>query len=216
MATKKTEELVIEKNDSIAVIAPHPDDECIGAAFVLLRYPSQTDVFVMTNGGYGNKERSVEDEAAVRRGHFKAEMAYVKPRSYEWLGYEDTKLRDYPEAADSIDFSKYTKVFMPWLDSLHPDHRAAADICCAAIRKQNAKPQCFSYEIFAPFRKPTHFVDITDIAEEKRRLIRFHEDQLVQEDVIMSLNAFRAAQLISKPEIIFAECFIEIDAYENS
>ena len=215
MAKKKTEELVIEKNDSIAIIAPHPDDECIGAASVLLRFPSQTDVYVMTDGCRGNNERSIEDETLVRKSQFEAEMAYVKPRSFEWLGYEDTKLKDYPDAADGIDFTKYTKVFMPWNESLHPDHRAAADICCTAIRKQNAKPECFSYEIFAPFRKPTHYADITDIAEEKRRLIRFHEDQKVQEDIIMSLNAFRAAQLISKTEIKYAECFIEVNVSED-
>ena len=170
----------------------------------------------MSDGSHGNKKRSIREESVIRKDQFVAEMAYVKPRSFEWFGYEDTKLKDHYEAAGRIDFTKYSKVFLPWHESLHPDHRATADMCCKAIRTQKAAPECFSYEIFAPFRKPTHYIDITDIIEEKRRLIRFHEDQLDQENVILLLNTFRAAQLISKPEIKFAECFLKIDAYEKA
>lgn len=211
-----TEKLIIEKNDNIAIIAPHPDDECLGCAFALLRFPFQTDVYVMTDGCRGNNERSIEEEAVVRKNQFDAEMAYVRPRNYVWLGYEDTKLEEHYEAADRIDFTKYTKVFLPWHESLHPDHRAAADMCCKAIKAQNAAPECFSYEICAPFRRPTHYTDITDIAQEKRRLVRFHEDQVAQEEITLSLNAFRAAQLISKPEIKYAECFLKIDTLEKA
>ena len=77
-----TEKLIIEKNDSIAIVAPHPDDECIGVSFALLRFPSQVDVYVLTDGSHSNIERSIEDEADVRRAQFEAETAYVKPRSF--------------------------------------------------------------------------------------------------------------------------------------
>jgi LmbE family N-acetylglucosaminyl deacetylase len=210
------EKLIIEETDSVAIIAPHPDDECLGVASALLRFPEKTDVYVLTDGSWGNKERSIEEEAVVRKKQFEAEMAYAKPRRYEWIGVEDTKLKKHYEAADKIDFTQYTKVFLPWHESLHPDHRAAADMCCRAIRAQKATPECFSYEVNAPFHRPTHYVDITDIVEEKRKLIRFHEDQVQQEDITMSLNAFRAAQLIMKPEVKSAECFLKIDAYEKS
>ena len=210
------EKLIIEETDSVAIIAPHPDDECLGVASALLRFPEKTDVYVLTDGSWGNKERSIEEEAVVRKKQFEAEMAYVKPRRYEWIGVEDTKLKKHYEAADKIDFTQYTKVFLPWHESLHPDHRAAADMCCRAISAQKATPECFSYEVNAPFHRPTHYVDITDIVEEKRKLIRFHEDQVQQEDITMSLNAFRAAQLIMKPEVKSAECFLKIDAYEKS
>lgn len=76
------------------------------------------------------------------------------------------------------------------------DHRRAAEFCIDSIRRQKAKASCYSYEIFAPFHSPTHFIDITAIEEEKRKLIRFHEDQNEQEEINLSLNAFRAAQLI--------------------
>ena len=209
------EKLIINETDSVAIIAPHPDDECLGAASALVRSPEITDVYVLTDGCRGNKDRSVEEEAVIRKKQFEAEMAYIKPRKYEWFGYEDAKLEEHRDAVDRIDLTQYTKVFIPWIDSPHPDHRAAAAMCLRAIKESEAAAECFSYEINTPFRSPTHFVDITDIVGEKRKLIRFHEDQTHNEEITISLNAFRAAQLREWPEIKYAECFLKIDAFED-
>ena len=76
------ERIVFEKNDRIAVIAPHPDDECLGAAAPLILAPDRTDVFVLTDGSHGNPAKTVEEEAAVRKRQFEAEMGYVRPRSW--------------------------------------------------------------------------------------------------------------------------------------
>ena len=205
------QQIEFTKNDSIAVIAPHPDDECLGASGALLLAPSKTDIFVLTDGSHGSEERSFEEEAALRRSQFEAEMEYVKPRSYTWLGYEDTKLSCHPECADKIDFRPYTIIFLPWTKSFHPDHRHAASFCIDAIRRQGAKSSCYFYEINAPFYRPTHYIDITGIVEEKRRLIGFHRDQKKQEAITLSLNAYRAAQMPNQPETKFAETFEKVE-----
>lgn len=204
-------ELIFSKDDRIAVIAPHPDDECLGASAPLLLAPDQTDVFVLTDGSHGNPEMPIEEEALIRKKQFEAEMDFVKPHAFTWLGIEDTKLSLHPEAVRKIDFTPYTVIFLPWLESLHPDHRHATAYCIEAIRSQKAKAACYSYEIFAPFHKPTHFADITDIIEKKQKLIRFHEDQHTQEEIILSLNAFRAAQLFRHENTHFAEAYLKVD-----
>lgn len=118
------EKLEFTDKDRIAVIAPHPDDECLGASAALLLAPSQTDIFVLTDGSRGFKERSFEEEAAVRRAQFEAEMQYVRPHSYMWLGCEDTKMSQHPEIVRQIDFTPYTIIFLPWSESFHPDLNA--------------------------------------------------------------------------------------------
>ena len=118
------------------------------------------------------------------------------------------------EAADQIDFTLYTKVFLPWHESVHPDHRAACEMCCMAMKKQKAAPDCFIYEVFAPFHQPTHFIDITDSIDEKRRLIEFHEDQIKQRDSITSLNRLRGAQLFGREPVKYAECYLKVDPYD--
>ena len=210
------EELRFTPDDRIAIIAPHPDDECLGASAALLLAADRTDVFVLTDGSHGNPANPIEEEAAVRKRQFEAEMAYVKPHAWYWLGYEDTKLIEYQNAADEIDFTPYTKIFLPWMESFHPDHRAAVGICRSAIRKQKATGECFSYEVNAPFYKPTHYVDITDLQEEKRKLARFHEEQKEQEPMTLALNEFRGSQMLKHEEIKFAECYLKIDAYDLS
>lgn len=208
------EELIFEKDDVIAVIAPHPDDECLGAFAALHMMPEKTDIYVLSDGSHGNPDKSIEEEALIRRRQFDAEMDYLKPRRAVWLGYEDTTLSKHYEAADQIDFTPYTKVFLPWHKSLHPDHRAACEMCCIAMQKQKAAPDCYIYEVFAPFHRPTHFFDITDSVDEKCRLIEFHEDQIIQKDSNISLNRFRAAQLFSRTAVKYAECYLKVDPYD--
>ncbi len=203
------------ERDRIAVIAPHPDDECLGASGALIFAPSRTDIFVLTDGSRGSNVRSYKEESDVRRAQFETEMEYVKPRSYMWLGCEDTKMHLHREVIAQIDFRPYTLIFLPWTESFHQDHRYAAAFCLDEIRKQGGvEAACYFYEINAPFYKPTHYIDITDIVEEKRRLIRFHKDQKEQENIVLSLNAFRGAQMLWQPEITYAEAFLKVGEEE--
>ena len=107
------QEIRFTNEDRIAIIAPHPDDECLGASSALILAPGITDIFVLTDGSHGSKERGIREEAAVRRAQFEAEMEYVKPNSYKWLGIEDTKMSLHREEIKKIDFKPYTIVFLP-------------------------------------------------------------------------------------------------------
>ena len=202
--------------DRIAIVAPHPDDECLGASAALLMAPEKTDVFIMTDGSHGNPDKSIEEEAVIRKRQFEAEMEYVKPNSWRWIGIEDTKLVEHQNAADEIDFTPYTKIFLPWSESVPPELRACEQSCRGASRKQKATAECFSYELNAPFHRPSHYIDITGLVEEKRKLVRFHEDQTEQEQITLTLNQFRAAQLFRHEDIKFAECYLQIDPYDLS
>ena len=206
------ERLVFEESDRICVIAPHPDDECLGVAAALILAPDRTDIFVITDGSHGNPDVSIEEEAVVRRAQFEAEMEAVRPHSWEWIGIEDTTLPKQPDDAINIDFTPYTKIFLPWHESPHPDHRACAMMCCRAIRRQRARAECFMYEIITPFYRPTHSIDITQFVEEKRRLIRFHVDQAEQEEMNLAVNRLRGAQLYLNPVCDYAECYLKVDA----
>ncbi len=208
-------EIIFMEEDRIAIIAPHPDDECIFAAGPLLLASDRTDIFVLTDGSHGNAERSIMEEAAIRRKQFDAEMEYVKPHAVYWFGIEDTKLSENTGIVREIDFTPYTRIFLPWIESLHPDHRAAAGMCIDEIRRQGCHAECYSGEVYKPFPLPSHYIDITSLAEEKRKLIRFHEDQTALENVVLSLNAFRAAQMMNMPECRFAECYDKVRIQEE-
>lgn len=66
------------------------------------------------------------------------------------------------------------------------------------------------YEIVTPFYRPTHCIDITKLEESKRCLIRFHRDQIEQEEINLSLNLLRGSQMLSDPKCKYAECYLKV------
>lgn len=115
-------------------------------------------------------------------------MSIVKPRNWFWLGIEDTKVSDNPDFATQIDFTRYTKVFLPWGKSLHPDHRATYESCLSQIKQQNAnKAEYYMYEVCAPFRNPRYYIDITDVLDRKHELIRCHKEMEYKLDKLLYL-----------------------------
>ncbi len=208
--------LTITEGERVVVVAPHPDDESLGAASVLLNHPAQTDVYVVSDGSLGNPAMEPAKVAARRRAEFESAMAIVSPNSFHWLGFPDAHLPEHPECASAIDFTRYSKAFLPWTNSLHPDHQALARFCLNRIRKQGAACEAYSYEVQAPFRSPTHFVDITDIVKRKRDLIACYEStlELYPQDVVtLALNKFRSCQ--REEPTRWCECFLHVDLNGN-
>ena len=204
--------LRIAEDERVVVVAPHPDDESLGAASMLLGYPGQTDVFVVSDGSLGNPAVDPEEMATRRKAEFERAMAIAKPHSFHWLGFPDARLAEHPECADAIDFTCYAKAFLPWTDSLHPDHRALARFCLSRIREQGAGCEAYLYEVQAPFRCPTHFIDITDVVERKRELISCYKNTLElypQDEVTLALNKFRSCQR-EEPDR-WCECFLHVN-----
>ncbi|HAM16442.1 MAG TPA: hypothetical protein DCP91_11440 [Eggerthellaceae bacterium] len=205
--------LTIEEDERFVVVAPHPDDESLGAGGVLLAHPDQADVFVVSNGGLADPAVPPAQMAATRRAEYGRAMALARPASFHWLGFPDAHLAEHPECADAIDFTRYAKAFLPWTDSLHPDHRALARFCLARMRAQGAACKAYLYEMQAPFRSPTHFFDITDIVARKRELIACYESTLAlypQDEVTLALNKYRSCQR-EEPDR-WCECFLHVNA----
>lgn len=192
------EKLKIQESDNILVLAPHPDDECIGAGGILINYPNITDIIIVTDGCKGTKIRSMEEEKVLRKEQFDKEMKLVKPNNTYYLGFEDNGPTDLKGCLDDIDLKKYTKIFMPWTDDFHPDHKKVAyEILRIRNDKLNPNVEIYSYEINNTLNIPTHFMDVTDIIDKKMELIRCHKDQVennMGDELIKTINKFRALQ----------------------
>ena len=208
--------LSISKDERFVVVAPHPDDESLGAGGVLLAHPGQADVFVVSDGSLGNPAVEPAQMAARRHAEFERAMVLARPASSDWLGFPDARLAEHPECVDAIDFTRYSKAFLPWIGSLHPDHRALARFCLGAIAKQGADCEAYLYELQAPFRSPTHYFDITDFVERKRELVSCYESTLEiypQDEVTLALNKFRSCQREEPAQ--WCECFLHVDVEGN-
>jgi len=191
--------LEINENDRIAVIAPHPDDECIGVGGVMAKYHKQCDIYVISDGSHGNKEKSTQQEKRIRHEQFVNEMEYIGVNKYFWLGYEDGTLINQLGCLDSINLKNYDIIFIPFGQDNHPDHMAVFSLVIEKLKNEKLhKIKVFQYEVHSPMHYCTHFLDISEELDKKVKLISFHKDQMnyiPYNEMAKHLALYRAGQL---------------------
>ncbi|MCM1568362.1 MAG: PIG-L family deacetylase [Roseburia sp.] len=173
------QQLEIDKTQHMLIVAPHPDDECIGAGGILALFPGICDVLVLSDGRQGQGDVPPEREKVIRREEFVREMTYLGVRRYFFREFEDGTLMRHLDGLDDFELYAYDKVFVTGTQDGHPDHTAAANCVMRALKRQkNIKTQLFFYEVHTPIQNPTHYLDITDSMKRKKKLISFHQSQL--------------------------------------
>jgi len=190
--------LSIAEDDKILIIAPHPDDECIGMGGLLLKYPQKCDVWVLTDGSHGKTDACSKSEiVSIRRKELDREMNIIGVNSYRVIGIEDATLSQHVNCLCSEDLSCYTKIFVPNKEDIHPDHRAAYIALRNAVKYQNRKNvEVYQYEVSAPLPAVTHMINLEEDIKKKIELISLHESQTKLFDycgIALHLNALRAA-----------------------
>lgn len=171
--------LDIKEEERILVVAPHPDDECIGAGGLLALYPEQCSVVVLTDGRQGQGDVAPEKEKKIRRDEFIQEMEHAGITSWRLLDWEDGTLMQHTDCLLQMDLSSYSKIFVTGMQDGHADHTAACISVFRALGEQiNAQTQVYAYEVHTLLQEVTHVLEITDVLEKKLELIRFHQSQL--------------------------------------
>lgn len=190
--------------EHILVLAPHPDDESIGCAGVLMNFSKQCDVVVLTdgrNGGLaGEKKTSV---IAKRNKEFKKAMNYININSYSFLDVEDGKLSKNFSKFSNLKFNHYDVIFCPSPGDSNLDHACVYDF----LKKINFTGKIYFYEVWSTI-KPTHFIDISSLVKRKKNLISHYKSQLKQVNYssrIIGLNHFHG--LLTYPAIDYAEVY---------
>lgn len=171
-------ELKINKNDRLLILAPHPDDECIGCGGLLYLYSSQCDVVVMTDGSRCSNESIEGEMTEIRRNEFIKEMEYLGIKNYRLKNYRDGELIYATDCMEDVDFSEYDYIFLPWVDDNHPDHAATCIYAIEKIKKHNLHSRIYQYEVHVPFHDVDTYLNITNIIGEKEKLIQYHQSQL--------------------------------------
>ena len=211
------EKLNVTSEDRLLVVAPHPDDEALGAGGLLALCGPQTDVLVLTDGARGHKGVPEDAEREVRTRQFLSEMQLVRPHRHIMLGLPDAALWDHKTCLNDFDMSPYTKVFVAECDA-HPDHAAACAFVTEKLwgmaRRGEKVPELYLYEVHKPLGNVSHALDITAVIERKRAFIRCHEDQMPQycyEQIALDLNRLRASQQNNPDRFFEAYCQITPD-----
>jgi LmbE family N-acetylglucosaminyl deacetylase len=219
----------------VLVIAPHPDDEVLGAGGTISRHVDEgreVVVVIVTRG-----DPSMFDPALVQRTREEAaeaaEVLGVKPPVF-LEGFPAALLDTVPAAnlnaalAEIMRELRPDTVYLPFAGDMHLDHRLVARAAVVAARPSTGwtPRQLYSYEAVSethwsdpldgPSFDPTVYVDIAPHLERKLEAAARYQTQLRPFPHERSLEAIRALATVRGATVGFeaAEAFVLVRAVE--
>jgi len=171
--------LPFEKNRCILVLAPHQDDEVIGAGGTLLLAADlgiQIHIVYMTDGFVND----VQDSVAVRDGESN-EVCQSLGATKHQLGISNVNPRpcvdDLDRLAEIICTLNPDIVLAPWLLDSPAKHRLVNHLLWLANqRRQLPDIEVWGYQVHNVLF-PNGYIDVTDVAARKRKLLEIYQSQ---------------------------------------
>lgn len=203
----------------ILVIAPHPDDELLGAGGMMIKNIKEgNEVYVcVVTKGYPPMfpvERTIQNQSDAKKCH-------------ETIGVKETFFLDFPsaqlESVSRFDLNgkileivrriKPDEVYIPHYGDMQKDHRIVAEAAMVAVRPKYF-PQVkrvYGYETMSETAwgapnvqnefMPNVWMDISDVLEDKLQALRYYTLQMSDfpdarsEQSIKALAQYRGAQM---------------------
>lgn len=209
--------LLDQPDKTMLVVAPHADDEVLGAGGLLLRAAAagwQTHALYMTVSGFDSPASGARSTLQEREREVAAAATALRLQSRDALFRgEQFHLRlDTVAQAELIGFVERavarlrpSVVLMPCAGHYHQDHRATATACLAALRPAPGGARHFVATVLAYGHaaagyggaalafSPDVFVDIGDVIEDKLAALACYRSQLCEPPHPRSLDAVRSA-----------------------
>ncbi len=209
--TKQTP-LIMQKTDRALLLAPHADDESIGAGGTLAKYAENFDVICLTNGIKGLKTLSPNEAAKVREQEFLNAMQIANVKSAKVLGIDDRDVIAGYDKLFKIDIKEYDYIFLPNLIDLHKDHKAVSILVKKLLENKEHKEniQIIFYEVWSALALPNRFVDISETISIKTKMLEAHKSQMALRNYLpasVGMSEYRALM----PNVKNAEAFLALD-----
>ncbi len=189
----------IKATEDCLVIAPHPDDESIGCGGILNTFPKNFEVICVT---HKNTE--------IRKNEFDSAMNLAGVK-HSMLDLEDKNVKNGYEKFKNIDIKTRDYIFIPYIFDQHRDHKAISTLLKKLLSEKKHKKslKIVFYEVWSAINMPTHYLNISNVWENKAKCIEFYSSQGGKEYVekIGGLNNYRG--LLKR--IPYAEAFLMLD-----
>jgi LmbE family N-acetylglucosaminyl deacetylase len=198
---------------TVAVLAPHPDDEVFGCGGTLAQMAAagaDVSVIVLTDGVLRSEcndadmrlaEQRRHDKAAVRRQESCQAAALLGYPAPQFAGCQDGELLQHVSLADELHARlqrlQPDLLVAPSIWEMHRDHRAVAQVALALLQRADWPCQLAFYEVGVPLI-PNWLVDITASQSRKAAAMQCFASQLAGQDYagqISGLNRFRSYTL---------------------
>jgi LmbE family N-acetylglucosaminyl deacetylase len=170
------------------VFAPHPDDEvlgCFGAIMSHLNKKEDVVVVYITSGEAGDSSISPLLMKKTREQEAEKVMSSLGIKRFLFLGLPDGRLecnqRTIGVVADVVAEQDPVCVYVPNEKEPHKDHRTACKVVGEALRSLASGAKYFEiryYEVWGSLDRFNLVIDISSVAENKKKFIRMYPSQL--------------------------------------
>lgn len=215
----------IERNEkqnvlNVVVLAPHADDETLGAAGAIQFHIAGGDrVQVVLLSDRPTKDRGNSGGLNVRFDEFQKAMLALGVGNTSCLHLAEEEFRDNTTKNDDLTRllieNQPDVLYLPSLFDNHQDHRIVNVWAGFALNQlPHESILCRGYEVWTPL-PATAVLDITPFFETKQQAIRCYESQLENihyDHHIAGLNAYRAMTFGKRAK--YAEAFYEASAQQ--
>lgn len=200
---------------SVLVLAPHPDDECLGCGGAIALHRRQGDrvmIVFATDGNAGDPQGYYAggNYREMRRAEARKAGEVMGVRELTFWQYEDGKLAEAQDLAarlgDLLAAERPEIVYRPSAREIHPDHWALAVAIDRALEAFPGKVAAYAYEIWGTVQ-PTHALDITSVWDVKRKAVEQYESQLRYNDYLYMVAGLNAYRTIYQPSARYMEAF---------
>lgn len=214
-------ELFDQDFDRALCIAPHPDDEILGAGgylSMLARAGARVDVLVLTLGdaqgqAATSRSRAQESRAAAQRlGLAEPEFANFHDRDLRYCEPLIGVLTDRMERMPPSVSGRPSLLFAPSLSEPHPDHQAVALAAMAAVQRVSSNWCLMLYEVGAPLT-PNCWVDISSVETNKWAALAEFQSQEQEQPYLDHAKAMAKLRSFGRGRVVTAaEAFFRVNA----
>jgi len=211
---------------NVLVIAPHPDDDVFssgGTIYHLIQNGSYVKVIYLTSGShkvYKDEDSQLLSESVVELEKETKKVSGRLGTDIDFWRFPNRGIKINEETINRLQ-KVYSEVkpdciFLPFLADDHDDHRRSVELFYKSFK--NVSPfrcEVWSYQIYSTVL-PNVVIDITDIIENKLKLINLWESQRKSRDwahYIRGLNAFNS-RFLKTNQPRYAEVFFVVPAEE--
>ena len=210
---------------SILVVAPHPDDETLGAGGLLLKYRVigwNINWLILTNmkEEYGwRKDQITKRNIEIQKVTDQYSFDNVFNLELEPAGLDKYPKSDLLKMVSSIitDIKPHT-VIIPWKSDPHTDHQIAYQLMISATKsfrypyiKRVLAMEILSETNFGEMEDlhPNYFVDISEYLDKKIEIMKIYESELGEHPYPRSVDSIKSLAILrgSQAGCKYAEAF---------